>query len=91
MKTEEQKLLEEAEARVGFKRHLRVYVAINILIWAFWFITRARFGYYDGYWPIYSTLGWGFGLLSHYFGVYHRNDSAVEKELNKIKKDRGLN
>lgn len=90
MNKTDEKLYEEAEARVGFKKHLKVYVAINILIWLFWFITRARFGYVDGYWPIYSTLGWGFGLLSHYWGVYSDNSSAIEKEVAQLKRKRGL-
>ena len=85
----DQELYEEAEARVNFRRHARTYVVINILIWAFWYITRARFGHYDGYWPVYSTLGWGFGLFSHYMGVYSNNKDAVEKEYKKLKRERG--
>lgn len=85
----DQELYQEAEARVYFRRHARTYVVINILIWAFWYITRARFGHYDGYWPVYSTLGWGFGLFSHYMGVYSNNKDAVEKEYKKLKRERG--
>ncbi len=88
---EEQKLYEEAEARVNFKSHARTYVIINLLIWGFWFFTRAQHGHYDGYWPIYPTLGWGFGLFSHYMAAYKDNKNAVEKEVKKIKRERGLN
>lgn len=91
MKTTDDKLRKEAESRVAFKRHVKVYVFVNLLVWAIWFFARAQNGHYDGLWPIYSTIGWGFGLLSHYFGVYHRkNDFAVEQELEKLKKERGL-
>ena len=88
---EEHKLREEAEARVGFKRHLRTYIAVNVIIWLFWYIFRAQYAYYDGYWPVYSSLGWGLGLLSHFVGVYRNNDKAIEKELEKLKRERGLN
>lgn len=89
IKDRNEKLYEEAEARVNFKTHARTYVIINLLIWSFWYITRARFGHYDGYWPVYPTLGWGFGLFSHYLGVYTNNRNAVEKEYQKLKRERG--
>ena len=86
---EDQRLYEQAEARVNFKSHARIYILINILIWAFWYVTRARLGYYDGYWPVYATLGWGFGVLSHYLGVYKDNSDAIEKEMEKIRRKKG--
>jgi hypothetical protein len=86
----EQKLREEAEARVAFKRHFKIYVIITLLIWAIWYLFRARFGYYDGYWPIYSTLGWGFGVFMHYSGVYGNSESKIDQEVEKLKKERGL-
>jgi hypothetical protein len=85
----DEKLYEEAEARVNFRTHAKTYVIVNLLIWGFWYFTRAQDGNYDGYWPIYPTLGWGFGLFSHYMGVYTNNRSAVEKEYKKLKKERG--
>lgn len=88
MKLSDEKLYEEAQARVNFKRHLVFYLIINGLIWAIWYFLRARNGYYDGFWPVWSTLGWGFGVLSHYFGVYSKNQNAIEKEFNKLKKER---
>lgn len=91
MKTEEEKLYEEAEKRVSFKIHLRTYLLINVLIWVFWYVSRAQYGHYDGYWPVYSTLGWGFGLASHYLSVYWKGSNEIEKEVEKLKKERGLN
>lgn len=89
IKSKDEKLYEEAEARVNFKTHARTYLIINLLIWGFWYFSRARNGHYDGYWPIYPTLGWAIGLLSHYMGVYSNNRNAVEKEYEKLKKERG--
>ncbi len=88
MQQSDEKLREEAEARVGFKRHLSFYLVINVLIWALWFFSRAIDGYYDGYWPIWATLGWGIGIVSHYIGVYVKNDAAVDREFEKLKRER---
>ena len=90
MERSEEKIREEAQARIGFRKHLYTYLAVNALAWAVWFFIRGRHGYYDGLWPLYSTLGWGFGVLMHYFGVYHKSETAIEKEMKKIKKERGL-
>lgn len=84
----DKKIYEEATERVNFKKHLRVYLAVTLLSWAIWFFTRAIKGYYDGFWPAYSSLGWGFGVLMHYWGVYKHDDSAIEKEVEKLKEER---
>ncbi|MBL4710693.1 MAG: 2TM domain-containing protein [Flavobacteriales bacterium] len=90
MENTEEKIREEAKERVAFKKHLKVYVAVNILTWAMWCLTSFKDGRTHGYWPIYSTLGWGFGVLMHYIGVYNKNESAVEREIEKIKKERDI-
>lgn len=86
----DEKLYKEAEERVSFKQHLRTYAVVNLLIWLFWFFTRGINGNYDGYWPIYATLGWGFGVLMHYLNVYKYNGNAIEREVEKLKRERGL-
>ena len=87
MKKSDEKLYEEAEARVGFKRHLFIYLLVNAAIWTFWYLSRGKDGYYDGYWPIWATLGWGIGVVSHFIGVYGAGSSAVEKEFQKLKRE----
>jgi hypothetical protein len=89
MDKSDEKLYEEAEARVGFKRHFAFYVVMNLVIWANWFFTRAKDGEFDGFWPAWATLGWGIGIVSHYIGVYVKSDSAVEKEFQKLKEKQG--
>ncbi len=91
MKNTDESLYEEAEKRVAFKKHAKTYFIINIFIWLFWYFTRAQYGHYDGYWPVYSTLGWGVGLASHYVGAYSNNARAIEKEVEKLKRERKLN
>ena len=89
MTEEDKKLYEKAEARVGFKMHLRTYIIINVLIWIMWYLFGAINGDYHGFRPIYPSLGWGFGLFSHFIGVYGGADNAVEKEFQKLKKREG--
>ncbi len=88
MENLDEKLYEEATERVNFKRHLRVYIAVMLLSWGVWFFTRGIKGQYDGFWPAYATLGWGFGVLMHYWGVYKQDETAVEKEVEKLRKER---
>lgn len=72
----EQQLFERAKRKVGFKIHLTVFVIATAAQWAIWAMTNRSY-----VWPIWPTLGWGVGILAHYFGVYHsRKLFSVEKE-----------
>ncbi|RYZ32411.1 MAG: 2TM domain-containing protein, partial [Sphingobacteriales bacterium] len=43
-------------------------------------------------WPLWTTLGWGIGLISHYFSVYHgfNEKNLAEREYEKLKRTHGL-
>ena len=43
-----------------FGEHLRVFVAIQVLLLAIWAVTGA--GYF---WPVWPFMGWGIGLVLH--------------------------
>ena len=49
-----------ARARDDFRSHLRVFVAVQVLLVAIWALTGM--GYF---WPVWPFLGWGIGVLSH--------------------------
>ncbi len=52
-----------AKRRASFKTHLATYVIINVFLWAIWFFTDGdRYGS-NLPWPVWSTLGWGIGLV----------------------------
>ena len=89
----EEQIYEQAKKRVeekkGFFIHLTVYIVVNImlmLIWAF----AAGGGYPWFLWPL---GGWGIGLLFHFLGVFvfgRKSDrAAIEKEVERIKKEQG--
>lgn len=90
MENTNEKLYEEAKNRIAFRNHAITYTITNVLIWIFWYFTRAQYGHYDGYWPIYPTIGWGIGLISHYVGIKQYSEYSIAKEMEKIKKERGL-
>ena len=83
-------LWEIAKRRASFKSHLGVYIVVNIFLWAIWFLTAdndAGRGRYP--WPVWSTLGWGIGLLFHFLGAYvYSKENSAEKEYEKLTRDR---
>jgi len=85
-------LWKKAQARAGFKMHLRSFLLVNAALWLIWLVLT---GFDSGVglrgrsfpWPLWATLGWGIGLVSHYVSVYRGGDeqSLVEREYEKLK------
>ena len=81
------------KAKKEFYQHLSTYVVMAI----FFFLLNAvtAFGNWWFHWPI---LGWGIGVLFHYFDVFGLpgvgqisndwEDKAVEEELRKIEREK---
>jgi hypothetical protein len=78
-KVTDEKLWEMAEKRVGFRRHLFVYICVNLLLVVLWYFSSYKDGNADGYWFAYPLLGWGIGLAFHYWGAYHDDLGSVER------------
>jgi hypothetical protein len=72
----------KAEARVkareDFRIHLLIYVLVNGMLWVIWFLGGADV---QQPWPIYALLGWGIGLIAHWYTVYGVNDQRREAEI----------
>jgi hypothetical protein len=82
----DKQLWEIAQRRASFKRHLISYVFVNAFLWIFWAINSAK--HYGGGipWPVWSTLGWGIGIVSHYLGAYvYSEANSVQREYEKLK------
>jgi len=74
-------------AKKEFRIHLFMYCIINFGLFMIYVITTG----FDGYpWFIWSLLGWGVGLASHYFSMRAslKGDAEmeIENELEKMKK-----
>ena len=79
-----------AHRRASFKKHLATYIIINLFLWALWYFTKGKYDYSSEHrlfpWPVWSTLGWGIGLLFHFINAYVSTGSnSVEKEYEKLK------
>lgn len=57
-----------AAAMTGFRHHLFWYVAVNVLLVGIWFFSSDPWGS-DSPWFIWSILGWGVGVASHWWAV----------------------
>lgn len=72
----------KAEARVkareDFRIHLLIYVLVNAMLWVIWYMGGANI---ESPWPIYASLGWGIGLVAHWYTVYGTNDQRREAEI----------
>ena len=55
------------EDRIGFFWHLIVYLIVNGGIVLIWYFTTGADSYF---WPKWSLLGWGIGLLFHFVSVF---------------------
>ncbi|MDP3852910.1 2TM domain-containing protein [Phenylobacterium sp.] len=75
-----------ADAKLGFRTHLLVYVIVNAGLVAINLMTNP-----DGYlWFPWAMLGWGLGLVAHGVSVYayvgdHR-ERMIEEELARLRR-----
>jgi hypothetical protein len=87
MDTSEQDLRRQAERRVKAKRDFRSnlvsYVVVNAFLIGVWAFTGA--GYF---WPGWVLLGWGVGLVFHWWDVYGRKpvtEDEVRREMDRLR------
>ncbi|GAB2798923.1 hypothetical protein GCM10027275_50820 [Rhabdobacter roseus] len=83
-------LWKKAKNRAAFKIHLRTYLIVNSALWLFYLFMNLQTDNYLHPWPIWSMLGWGIGLVSHYFSAYSNlnEQSMAEREYIKLLKER---
>ena len=69
-------------SRTGFRIHLTVYIAVQVLLVAIWALQWALDGTSHP-WFLYALFGWGIGVAAHYAacrdairGRSHRTDSS---------------
>jgi 2TM domain-containing protein len=79
------KLWKMAKKRAEFKRHLLIYVIVNVFLWGVWLVTSIINTHFGFIWPVWVSLGWGIGLAFNYFRAYTGfADSMTEKEYQKL-------
>lgn len=75
-----------AKARVEFRRHLLVYVVVNLFLVGVWWATSGPRGHY---WPIWVHLGWGLGVALNAWHAFGSGVDAVEREEARLRQRLG--
>lgn len=77
----EQRIVEQAKRKVGFKIHFTIFIILIPANWIIWYFTDRHY-----LWPVWPLLGWGLGIFFHYIGVYHADKFfSVNREVAKIR------
>ena len=80
-----------------FFSHLTVYLIINAFLWCMWALAAAGYGWgmrsTTFPWPVFVTVFWGIGLISHGLGVFAFHSGweqqEIDKEIARLKKGKG--
>ena len=84
----DQELWEIAKRRARFKQHLGTYVVVISFLWVIWYFSGSE-QYGSRYaWPVWPMAGWGLGLFFHYLGAYYPKINGVEKEYEKLLREK---
>jgi 2TM domain len=74
-----------AKSRAQFKASLAAYLIVNTGLWGMWYFGSGPGSYI---WPVWPTLGWGFGIAMHYYYAYHgMSADNIQREYDKLKKE----
>jgi len=68
-----------AKKRASFKRNAMNWLVINVFLWFIWYFGDQH----DAMgipWPVWPTVGWGFGLLFQFIGAYSNGSRSMEEE-----------
>jgi len=73
--------VERVRAKRDFKRHVAVYVVVNLLLIGIWALSDGGF-----FWPIFVILGWGVGLLINGWDAYFKkpiSEEEIQREMDR--------
>lgn len=61
-----------------FMGHLGAYVMVNAIVWAIWLMGGGGYP-----WPIWVTIPWGIGIVSHAISVYRPPKPITEEDVDR--------
>ena len=83
----EERLRDEALARLrkksDFRTHILAYVLINAFLVAIWAVTGHGF-----FWPVFPLLGWGIGVAFNAWDVYRHeiySEDKIRREMDRLR------
>jgi len=75
-------VLQTAKKRVLFKKHLLIYILVNLLLWVvFLFLFKGKEDKTFLYLILFVLITWTIILVGHYFYAMKWNKKMVEKEV----------
>lgn len=82
-------LRQRAEARVRKRRSIQtqigIFVIVNAILWVIWALNDSS---QPGVpWPVYVTVAWGVVLAFIVWRMQSSDDSAVEREMERLEGD----
>jgi len=78
-------ILKTAKKRVTFKKHLTLYILINLLLWIIYFIPLDPKTLL--YTLLFVLLIWSLIIVGHYFYAIKWNKKMLEKEVENLMKE----
>ena len=78
-----------ARSRVAFRRHLMVYILVNLLLVILWYFTSYKHNNGDGYWFCLS-LCWDGNRPDFITGPYHDDFDSAERNTRRSEKNTTL-
>ncbi|GIF20358.1 hypothetical protein BJ973_001736 [Actinoplanes tereljensis] len=79
--------IQQLNRKRGVQAHVLIYLLANliqVIVW--WAYTPDQF-----FWPLWSILGWGIGLVFHIWAIYSSSsldEDRIEQEINRIQRGR---
>ena len=64
------------KAKRDFKTHVVIYVVVNLMLVAIWAFSGAGF-----FWPVFSILFWGVGLVFNGWSAFYEGRAISEDEI----------
>ena len=81
-------VVKTAKKRVAFKKHVTVYILVNLFLWLlFFFLFRGNEDKTFFYVILFILLTWSILVIGHYFYAMKWNKKMLEKEIANILKE----
>lgn len=89
VETRRELALKRLKAKHDFRIHLAIYLAVNVLLVAIWLLTGWGQPLPQGFfWPIFVIVGWGIGVVAHWYTVYHASgysEDQIQREMQNLR------
>jgi uncharacterized membrane protein YGL010W len=87
--TNNELVLKTAKKRVTFKKHLTVYILLNLLLWVlYFFLFRKSEDKIFLQSVLFVFITWTIIVIGHYFYAMRWNKTMLEKEIESLMKER---